>query len=119
MVFSLLILAPPAGGSAVAGALRFATAALDAGHQVRQVFFHGEGAAAVARADLPADEPDLDAAWALLARRGGFPLLACQTALARRGLDVGGLRPAAVRTGTLGQFMLAVGESDRVLTFAD
>jgi tRNA 2-thiouridine synthesizing protein D len=119
MVFSLLILAPPAGGSAVAGALRFAAAALDAGHQVRQVFFHGEGVGAVARADLPADEPDLDAAWARLAARGGFPLLACETALARRGLDAGSLRAGAVRAGTLGQFMLAMGESDRVLTFAD
>jgi tRNA 2-thiouridine synthesizing protein D len=119
MVFSLLILSPPAGGSAVAGALRFAAAALESGHQVRQVFFHGEGVAAVARADLPGDEPDLDGAWARLAERGGFPLLACETALVRRGLDVRGLRPGAVRVGTLGQFMLAVGESDRVLTFAD
>lgn len=119
MVFSILVLSPPQGGSAAAAALRFARAALASGHAVRQVFFHAGGVAAAVRAELPAGEPDLDAAWATLAGAHGFPLLACETALARRGLD-GARRPSAVvRAGTLGQFMLALGDCDRLLQFVD
>jgi tRNA 2-thiouridine synthesizing protein D len=118
MVFSILVLSPPPGGSAAA-ALRFVEAALAGGHVVRQVFFHAGGVAAAVGVDLPAGEPDLDAAWARLAGVHGFPLLACETALARRGLDAA-LRPsAAVRAGTLGQFIVALGESDRLLEFVD
>ncbi len=119
MVISLLVLCSPASGQGASSALRFAVAALAAGHTLRQVFFHADGVLAVPPVDVPADEPDLEAGWAALAAVHGVPLLACETALARRGLDRPGLATGAVRLGTLGQFMLAVAQSDRVLSFAD
>lgn len=118
MVFSILVTAPPVGGSGAAAALRFAGAALAAGHRVRQVFFHGDGVGALAVHDVGGGAPDLGAAWAALAATHGFPLLACETALARRGLD----RLAAVgpvKPGTLGQFMVALADADRVVQFRD
>jgi tRNA 2-thiouridine synthesizing protein D len=118
MVFSILVTAPPRGGSGAASALRFARAALDAGHRLRQVFFHGDGVAALAAVDPPAGEPDLAADWARLAAEHGVPLLACETALARRGLDAVAVR-GPVRPGTLGQFMVALGESGRLVQFRD
>ncbi len=118
MVFSILVTASPRGGPGAAAALRFARAALASGHQVRQVFFHGDGAVALVAAAPTAGEPDLAAGWAGLAAHHGFPLLACETALARRGLD-GAPARGPVRPGTLGQFMVAVGESGRVMQFRD
>jgi tRNA 2-thiouridine synthesizing protein D len=118
MVFSILVTAAPVGGSGAAAALRFAGAALAAGHQVRQVFFHGDGVGELAAHGLGGAAPDLDAGWAALAATHGFPLLACETALARRGLD----RLAAtgaVRPGTLGQFMVALADAGRVVQFRD
>lgn len=118
MVFSILVTAPAVGGCGAAAALRFARAALAAGHRIRQVFFHADGVTAVAAHDLPGGGPDLAGGWAALAAAHGFPLLACETALARRGLD---RLPAAgpVRPGTLGQFMVALDDADRVLQFRD
>jgi sulfur relay (sulfurtransferase) complex TusBCD TusD component (DsrE family) len=64
---------------------------------------------------------DLDAAWRELGARHGVPILACTTAAERRGVEPAGAdsRPGVARSGTLGQLMLALGDSDRVLTFAD
>lgn len=118
MVFSILVTAPPVGGSGAAAALRFARAALAAGHEVRQVFFHGDGVGAFAAHDTGGAGPDLGMAWAALAADHRVPLLACETALARRGLD---RLPAAgpVRAGTLGQFMVALDDAGRVVQFRD
>jgi tRNA 2-thiouridine synthesizing protein D len=118
MVFSLLVLSAPTNGQGAAAALRFAQAALAAGHRLRQVFFHADAVAAAVRVEAPRDEPQFDAAWAALAPRHGVPLLACETALARRGLDAVGMAHGAVTPGTLGQFMLALGDCDRVISFA-
>ena len=118
MVFSLLVLSAPTNGQGAAAALRFAQAALAAGHRLRQVFFHADAVAAAVHLEAPLDEPQLEAAWATIAQRHGVPLLACETALARRGLDAVGIPHGSVTPGTLGQFMLALGECDRVITFA-
>lgn len=115
MQFVLVVLGAPGGGGASASALRFARAALAAGHALRQVFFHGEGARAAAAVDA-AGAPAECAGWRELAARG-VPLLACQTALSRRGLvaDPG----APVRPGSLGQLLAALPQDGRVITFAD
>lgn len=118
MVFSILVTAPSVGGSGAAAALRFARAALAAGHGVRQVFFHGDGVGALVAVDPPGGAPDLAAGWAELASAHGFPLLACETALARRGLDRV-VAAGPVRPGTLGQFMVAVADAGRVVQFRD
>lgn len=118
MRFSLVVLSAPASAQAATTALRFAEAALAAGHAIRQVFFYGAGVAALARGETPADELDVDAAWRALAARHGFPVLACRSAAARQGLDaLPDARRGAVGAGTLGQLMAALDDTDRVVSF--
>jgi len=119
MVFSLIVLNAPWQGQAAQSAYRCAQALLAAGHALRQVFFYGDGALALVPGVTAADQPDLDRAWRELATRHGIPILACTTAAERRGIPVDGSAGGAARPGTLGQLMLALGDSERVLTFAD
>ena len=117
MVFSLLVLSPLGLGEAGVSALRFARAAVAQGHVLRQVFFHASGVAALNPPQAFADEPKTVAAWMRFAQQHEIPLLACETSAMRRGIEPRGGGP--VRVGTLGQFMVAVGESDRIMSFAD
>lgn len=118
MVFSILCTAAPAGDHAAAAALRFARAAVDCGHQLRQVFFYSD-AVNIVCADPPGGgASELLADWCRFAAQHGVPLLACESALARRGLHLE-QDNLPLRRGTLGQFMLAVGESERVVQFRD
>ena len=123
MVYSLIVLNAPWQGQAAQSAYRFAQAVLAAGHELRQVFFYGDGALALRPGSVAADRPDLDRDWRELGSRHGVAILACTTAAERRGLASAaageGRRPGAARAGTLGQLMLALADSDRVLTFAD
>jgi len=118
MVFSLIVLNAPWQGQAAQSAYRFAEAVLAGGHELRQVFFYGDGAQALsAGSRRAADQPDLDGAWRALAARHGVSILACTTAAERRGATASGA--GAAQPGTLGQLLLAMADSDRVLTFAD
>ena len=121
MVFSLIVLNALSQGQAAQSAYRFAEAVLAAGHELRQVFFYGDGAGALRPGVGAADRPDLGLAWRDLAARHGVSILACTAAAERRGIDLAAAdaRPGAARPGTLGQLMLALADSDRVLTFAD
>lgn len=110
MRFSLFIQDSPESGAAVASALGFAIAAVAAGHELRQMFFHGDGVRS-ARAGAEADH-DLRALVAL-ARRHEVPLLACSTWLERLGVVVGG----AVQAGSLGQWCGVLDDVDRVVSF--
>ena len=116
MVFSLIVLKAPWQGQAAQSAYRFAEAVLASGHELRQVFFYGDGALALTAGGRAADQPDLDGAWRALAARHGVSILACTTAAERRGATAGA---GAAQPGTLGQLVLAMADSDRVLTFAD
>ena len=117
MVFSLIVLNAPWQGQAAQSAFRFAEAALLAGHELRQVFFHGDGAQALVAGSRGADQADLERAWRELGTRHGIAILACATAAERRGIASEGA--GAAKAGTLGQLMMALADSDRVLTFAD
>ena len=117
MVFSLIVLNAPWQGQAAQSAYRFAEAVLASGHELRQVFFYGDGALALTAGGRAADQPDLDEAWRGLAGRHGVSILACTTAGERRG--VAASRAGAAQPGTLGQLVVALAEADRVLTFAD
>ena len=123
MVFTLLVFGAAAGGEGAVSAFRFAGALLAAGHHLRQVFFYGDGVASVRRAEVPADELDLEAGWRKLAAAHGFPLIACATAAIRRGLlmndETEAVRNGIVHAGTLGQLMIALDETDRVVSFHD
>ena len=120
MQFTLIVLNAPWQGQAAQTALRFARAALAAGHGLRQVLFYGDGALALAPSGGPGET---ERGWAALGQAHGVPLIACATAAARRGIEWGAAsRPAPsafVAPGTLGQAMVALPESDRLLTFAD
>ena len=118
--YSLLVMEGPAQGQAALSALRFAEAVLARGHAVAQVFFYGEGAAALLRGEVPADEIDAIAHLGELAERHGFPMRACATAAGRRGyVDVAPESATAVDRGTLGQLMVELQDSDRLVTFAN
>jgi tRNA 2-thiouridine synthesizing protein D len=110
MRFSLFIQDSPESGAAVASALGFATAAVAAGHGLRQVFFHGDG---VRCARFAADQDHDLRALVALARQHGVPLLACSTWLERLGVVAAG----AVQAGSLGQWCDALDDSDRVVSF--
>lgn len=114
MRFALFVIDAPLDGPAGRSALAFARAVRAAGHELVMAFFHGEG---VRAALAPADEAGrlTESEWSALAD-AGVPLLACATALERRGLV-----PAsrAVKAGSLGQLMAALDRVDRVVTFAN
>ncbi len=110
MRFSLFIQDSPESGAAVASALAFAIAAIDGGHAIRQVFFHGDGV----RSARPGADIDHDLrALTALASRHGIPLLACSTWLDKLGITATG----PIEGGSLGQWCEALDEVDRVVSF--
>jgi len=110
MRFSLFIQDSPDSGAAVASALAFAIAVIDAGHAIRQVFFHGDGVRC-ARPGADADH-DLRALTALAARHD-IPLLACSSWLEKLGI----MPTGPIRAGSLGQWCEALDDSERVVSF--
>lgn len=129
MRFSLLVRGAPWGSDAPATALRFARAALAAGHSVRRVFFHGDAVGIANRhATPPQDEEDWARAWVEFARRHDVPLTVCVASAARRGVvaEDGTTRPDAAggaslrdgfELGGLGQLIEAMDGADRTVTF--
>lgn len=126
--FALLIRGAPWTSDAPAAALRFARAALAAGHSVQCAFFHGDGAGIANRyATPPQDEDNIAAAWVEFAGRHGVPLTACVASAARRGIMAAGeaqrleLGGATLRDGFelggLGQLIQAMEGADRTVTF--
>jgi len=101
-------------------AIGFAAAALKAGHEITLVFFYQEGIRAADRRR----EATEGALWQQLAQEHGIPLAICIGAAARRGL-LDESAPAAsdrVRAGFevvgLGQYIGALVDADRLITFA-
>ena len=110
MRFSLFIQDSPESGAALASALAFAIAAIDGGHAIRQVFFHGDGV----RSARPGADVDHDLrALTALAARHEIPLLACSTWLERLGVVASG----PIQPGSLGQWCEALDDVDRVVSF--
>ena len=128
MRISLLILGAPLTTDAPAQALRFARAAVAAGHGVHRAFFHKDAATIANRfVSLPGDEVDIAALWLDFAQRHDIEVTVCVAAGARRGVvDEGeaaraGLRGATLREGFriagLGEMVGAMLETDRTVTF--
>jgi len=123
MRFTLLVLAAPDIGAANGHALRFARAALDAGHALDLVFFQDAGVlTAVAGCEAPQAEDDLRAAWSDLGARHDLALVTCSASAARFGVDEGReltrLLPGFSVAG-LGELAAVSASCDRLLTFAD
>lgn len=129
MKFALAVHGAPYGSQASASALRFARAALAAGHTIPRVFFYHDGVhTASSLAVPPQDEPSPRAGWAELAEGHGMELAICIAASLKRGLvdddarnryELPGsnLDPAFEVVG-LGQLLEAITSTDRLVTFA-
>jgi len=129
MIFGIAVHGAPYGSEASASALRFATAALAAGHTLHRVFFYHDGVnLANGLTVTPRDEPSTQADWIALAGAHGVELAVCIAAALKRGLvsdaererydlQAASLHPAFSIVG-LGQMIDAVGCSDRFVTFA-
>lgn len=109
-------------------ALRFATAALQAGHQIERVFFVGE-AVGIARASnvTPQDERNLGLQWSQLAQEHQLDMVVCVSAALKQGvLDEGEAQRyekgyatllAGFTLSGLGQLIEASLVADRTITF--
>ncbi len=125
--FILFVNGPPYGREDAYTALRFAQAALAAGHRIRQIFFYQDGALNASRLLSPAsDEFDIARAWADLHAQG-IELVSCVSAGLRRGvIDAEAAEEAELDStnlaacfvlGGLGEFVTAAAEVDRVVQF--
>ena len=123
----IVIHGSPWTSRATATALRFAEAAVAAGHRIYRVFFyHDAVCAAASRAMPPQDEVPAGKAWVDFARRQDTELIVCVSAALRRGIldeDEAGqlerqtsLLPEFEISG-LGQYVDGVLSADRVVTF--
>ena len=109
-------------------ALRFARAAVAKGHRIHRVFFYHAGVA-VGNAWVvqPQGETDVAAQWAEFAERHDVELAVCIAAGLRRGVlseedaerygRAGSNVKSPFRVVGLGQWVDAIAESDRVVTF--
>lgn len=96
-------------------ALRFAGAAVAAGHTLQRVFFYKDAAAIGNR--FAADDDGMRKAWTELAERAGFELAICIAAASRRGVLEGESLAEGFAIVGLGQLVEAMEQSDRLVTF--
>lgn len=128
MIFSVHVVTSPYSHQSALTALRFCEAAIKAEHQIKRVFFSGDGVlVGTGLATPPQDEVDLYRAWQLLAREHKVELVVCISACLRRGIineseaeryekHSHNLTDEFVLSG-LGQLVEAGLESDRLITF--
>lgn len=128
MIFSVHVLAPPYSRQANQTALQFCRAVLRQGHQLKRVFFSGDGVLSASQLGVPPqDEINLYKEWIRLNADHGVELVVCISACLRRGmvnvseaeryqLPAANLSPSFVVAG-LGQLVDAALESDRLVTF--
>ncbi len=129
MKIGIAVHGAPYSTQASSTALRFARAALEAGHTLPRVFFYHDGVhAASALTVPPQDEPSPQPGWVELARSHGVELAVCIAAALKRGivndeerqryeLTAANLHPAFTIVG-LGQLVDAICATDRFVTFA-
>ena len=85
MRIALLIQGAPRSTDAAVAALRFARAALEAGHRIHRAFFHKDGVCIANRfVALPADEPDVATEWLEFGESHDVELTVCVAASARK-----------------------------------
>jgi tRNA 2-thiouridine synthesizing protein D len=128
MIYSLLVLSPPASGHGAATAAGFARAVIEAGHSVQRVFFLDEGVTCgSALAVFPQDEDERLQPWVDLAEQHGTDLVLCVSSALRYGMldateaarhekTAPSIHPAFGISG-LGQLVDAAATSDRLVTF--
>ena len=115
MRLSLLVQSAPLSTPAACVALRFASAAVAAGHTVQRVFFYKDAAAIGNR--FAADDDGVRQSWAALAEQASFELAICIAAAGRRGVVEGESLAEGFAIVGLGQLVEAMEQSDRLVTF--
>ena len=129
MRITLLIQGAPYASDVPRSALRFARAAVDAGHRIHRAFFYNDGVyIANALATPPRDETDVAAQWIDFATSHDIDLTVCVAASLRRGIvdeneaQQYELAGASLRDGFeivgLGQMVEGMLEGDRTVTFS-
>lgn len=129
MNLAIAVHGAPYSSQASASALRFARAAVAAGHRVHRVFFYHDGVHAGSALSVPPqDEPSPQPGWLALAEQHDVELAICIAAALKRGvvneeecgryeLPAANAHPAFAIVG-LGQLVEAIGSTDRFVTFA-
>jgi tRNA 2-thiouridine synthesizing protein D len=128
MNISIAVHGDPANSEAPSLALRFARAAVAKGHRIHRVFFyHAAVALANSMVVQPQGEADVADEWAEFGREHRVELAVCIAAALRRGVlsdedaehydRVGANLKSPFRIVGLGQWVDAIVESDRVVTF--
>lgn len=126
--YTLLINCAPQQGRAAYSAYLFASAVLDAGLSIHTLFFYGEGVHNANKLTvMPQDESNLPAQWDALIQAHKLHAIACVSSAIRRGvLDTAQSTRhdfsettcyPSFEIGGLGQFVSAVAESDRLVSF--
>ncbi|GAB5415839.1 MAG: sulfurtransferase complex subunit TusD [Congregibacter sp.] len=120
MRYTLFVLSPPETGNSNRQALRFAEAAVAAGHQIACTFFFDAGVlTGLSGAEAPQDEDDLRNAWESFANSHQVPMHLCVASAARFGLQSGDRRLSSFELAGLGELVEAGQHADRVLSFGD
>ena len=129
MKFSLVVLGAPYASESGYSALRFATAAVAAGHQIYRVFFYGDGVYCAQLGQPPYEgAPDLVAGWQALIKKQAIELGICVGSASRRGIldehtatqqdrQSAALCASGFQILGLGQLIDASLQSDRLVTF--
>ncbi len=107
--YTLVVQAAPDSGLGQQRALLFAHALLEAGHQLKRVFFYQQGAQLALLWESSAA-----AAWIDLTRTSATELVLCSASAERYGVVAA---PDGFVIGGLGALMEAGLDSDRLLTF--
>lgn len=128
MNIALFVLGSPYGSAAHRSALRYATAAINSGHQIYRVFFYHEAVSIGNQLTTPPqDENNLTESWATLAKTHQIELVVCIASALKRGIldateaeryqhRVHNLHPSFELSG-LGQLVDASLNADRVVSF--
>jgi tRNA 2-thiouridine synthesizing protein D len=128
--FGIVINEGPYTHQAADSAYRFATAALEGGHEIFRVFFYHDGVNNGTRYTVPPqDDRNLQNLWSDLAAKHQIDLVVCVAAAQRRGIldeseakrhgkDGDNIAPG-FRISGLGQLIEAAIEADRIVLFGD
>ena len=115
MRIDLLVQGAPLTTGAPERALKFARAAIAAGHRIRRIFFYNDAVDIANR--FAADERRIRADLAQLAIEGDFELAVCVTAAGRRGVVADDSLAEGFTIVGLGQLVETIEESDRLVSF--
>ena len=119
MKFGILINEGPYTHQASDSAYRFAVAALARDHEIKCVFFYGDGVYNANRLAEPrSDDRNLISLWSKLGNENGIDLAVCVTAALRRGMSEEVLEKG-FRIAGLGQLVDAGIQADRLVVFGD